>query len=234
MAAVTWQTRYLDKYDCDATGTFRFERPGDYRALAGQWFRLTLETREGEQTKTFSDAAAPQEISIDLSTRLTGSAFKDALLEMVPGHVVTIAGPGGRLVVPEGTKRLAMLMGGVGIAPGRAIIRDHVLRADPTTRITLFMGNNAELCEPFQAEFVDYDERVPWFDFVNVIARPDHGWGGESGFITAELVTRHIDVADDWLFMVAGPPAMLEPMRTVLDELEIPAERRMFESFSGY
>jgi ferredoxin-NADP reductase len=234
MPLPTYEARYMGRSDCQATGLFRFERPPGYRATAGQWFRLTLDTREGEQTRTFSDAAAPMEVTMDLTTRLTGSAFKDALIDLPGGHVVSISGPGGRLVVPDGTRYVAFLMGGVGIAPGRAIVRDHVLRADPATTMTLLLGNNEEACAPFVAEFVDYDERLPWFRFVDVVAEPGPGWIGESGFITAEMVDRHLDLSKAWEFMVAGPPAMIEPMRAVLDELDIPAEQRHFETFSGY
>jgi NAD(P)H-flavin reductase len=100
--------------------------------------------------------------------------------------------------------------------------------------MTLLLGNNEETCKPFVREFVDYDERLPWFQFVDVVANPGPGWTGETGFITPEVVDRHLDLSKPWEFMVAGPPAMIEPMRAVLDELEIPAERRHFESFSGY
>jgi NAD(P)H-flavin reductase len=234
MALATYEARYLGKSDCDATGLFRFERPQEYHASAGQWFRLTLDTREGVQTKTFSDAAAPMELRMDLTTRLTGSAFKDALMDLADGHVVDISGPGGKLVVSGDTRYLALLTGGVGIAPGRAIIRDHLLRADSSTSMTLLFGNNEEACEPFVSEFIDYDERLPWFQFVDVIAHPGPDWVGETGFITAQVVDRHLDLSKPWEFMVAGPPAMIEPMRRVLDELEIPAEHRHFETFTGY
>jgi NAD(P)H-flavin reductase len=234
MTLATYEARYLGKSECGATGLFRFERPRSYEAAAGQWFRLTLDTRDGEQTKTFSDAAAPMEVTLDLTTRLSGSAFKDALLDLSDGHVVRVGGPGGRLVVAEETRYLAFLMGGVGIAPGRAIIRDHVLRGEPRTSMTLLLGNNEETCIPFVTEFEDYDERLPWFEFVDVVAKPGPGRVGEAGFITAEVVDRHLDLGKPWEFMVAGPPAMIEPMRVVLDDLEIPSERRHFETFSGY
>lgn len=234
MPAPTFTTTFLStERCCAATDLFRLARPGTYRARPGQWFRLTLDTREGPQTKTFSDAAAPSEPTMDIATRLTGSAFKDALAALEPGVPVTIAGPGGRLGIPEGARRVAFLMGGVGIAPARSMIRDRVLRADLSTELVLFYGNNDEECVPFDLELRDFSERWGFFRLIEVIAEPHAHWIGERGFMTPQLVERHIDPHDGWHFIVAGPPAMLEPMRTVLDALEVPAEHRSFESFGG-
>jgi len=213
---------------------FRFDRPFGYSAAPGQWFRLTLGTAERRQTKTFSDAAAPDELEIDLATRLTGSAFKDALKALVPGDRVTISGPGGHLRAPEGTQRIAFLMGGVGIAPGRAIIRDRVRRADDSAKLCLFYGCNDDGCVVFGNEFDDYAARLPWFKLVPVIAEPSGTWTGETGLISADVVRRHIDPDDGWHFLVAGPPAMIDPMRAVLAELGVGDDQATLETFSGY
>jgi ferredoxin-NADP reductase len=129
---------------------------------------------------------------------------------------------------------VAFLMGGVGITPGRALIRDRVLRDDDSADLVLFYGNSDPSCAPFGEEFREFDARLDWFHLVEVLAHPESGWTGESGFITADVIHRHLALAEDWHFIVAGPPAMLEPMRAVLDELAIPEDRRLFESFSGY
>jgi len=59
-------------------------------------------------------------------------------------------------------------------------------------------------------------------------------WTGERGFITADLVRRHCDPLDGWLWMVSGPPAMVDAMRPVLEGLGVPAGSAMFELFTGY
>lgn len=216
------------------TGLFRFERPADYAARAGQWLRMTLPTREGDVTRTFSDAAAPVEPVIEIATRLTGSPFKDAMRGLRPGDRVRFSGPGGRLAIAAGTDRVAFLMGGVGITPGRSIIRERVLASDDSAELVLFYGNNEEACVPFGDELRGLDRECEWFHLIEVIARPSPAWGGERGFITPETVLRHLDPADGWHFMVAGPPAMVDPMRRVLDDLNVPSDRRSFESFAGY
>ena len=235
MSAKTYKTSLQRKsLRCEDSGVFRFDRPFGFSSEPGQWFRLTLDTAEGRQTHTFSDAAAPDELEIDLATRLTGSAFKNALEALVAGDRVTISGPGGHLRAPEGTERIAFLMGGVGIAPGRAIIRDRVRRADDSAKLCLFYGNADDTCVVFGSEFEDYAARLPWFKLVHVIAEPSAAWTGETGLISAEVVRRHIDPDDGWHFLVAGPPAMIDPMREVLAELCVGDDRATFEAFSGY
>jgi len=58
-------------------------------------------------------------------------------------------------------------------------------------------------------------------------------WGGERGFITADLITRHVDPADGRLFYVAGPPAMVAVLEPLLDQLGIEDERQMIERFTA-
>ena len=125
---------------CASTGVFRFSRPPGYSYVAGQYVSLTLETREGRQTKSFSHCDAPGDAETEVLTRLTGSAFKDALAALHPGDLVTMSGPFGRLVLPEGVDRAAFLVGGVGITPMRSIVRDSVQRGTGLTAL-VFDGN---------------------------------------------------------------------------------------------
>jgi NAD(P)H-flavin reductase len=69
---------------------------------------------------------------------------------------------------------------------------------------------------------------------VDVLAEPKAGWDGETGFITADIVRRHIDGIEGWHWVVTGPPAMIAAMQGVLDELQVPADRVSTESFAGY
>jgi glycine betaine catabolism B len=215
------------------TATFRFGKPTGYEFTPGQYFSLTLDTREGPQTKSFSHCESPQDPYIELTTRLTGSAFKDALLALSPHQEVEIAGPNGRLVVPPGVSRVGFLVGGVGITPARSIIRDAVQRRTGLD-VLAFYGNLDQSCIPFKEEFDAYEAALPAIRFVHVLQEPLSGWDGESGFITAAVVLRHCDPLDGRFWISAGPPAMAEAMRKVKDELGIPDDHFALELFSGY
>lgn len=218
---------------CSSTGLFRFSRPPGYTYTPGQYQSLTLATREGEQTKSFSHCDSPQDPETQILTRMTGSAFKDALAALRPGDTVKTGGPFGKLVLPDGVTRAAFLVGGVGITPMRSIVRDAVQRATGMTAL-VFDGNLDETCIPMRDEFDVWERENASISVVHVLERPSPAWTGERGFISAELVMRHCDPLDGWHWFVSGPPAMVDAMARVIDALSVDASRASFESFAGY
>lgn len=208
---------------------YRFALPEGYQFRAGQWFRLTLQTAEGPETKTFSHCSAPSDGTIELTTRLSGSAFKAALGRLAPGDEVTVSGPGGRLRIPDGASRITFLVGGVGVTPVRSLLRDAVSGNRVFDDALLVYGNRAPDCAPYLQEFegmASIGVRV-----VEVYERLETGQHGERGFITAELVRRLQDPSDGRPFMVAGPPVMVSAMERVLDDLGVADDRRIVEWF---
>ncbi len=211
--------------------SLRLERPSGYEFEAGQWFRLTLHTPDGPVAETFSHCSAPSDRYLELTTRMSGSPFKQALEKLVPGDRVRIAGPGGRLRVADDVGRVAFLIGGIGITPVRSVLRDAAARDRHFDDALLFYGNRDETCVPFIGEF----EKMDGIGVHVVVAfeHPPRGWTGETGFITAEMVRRHMDADDGRPFVVAGPPAMVSAMEAVLDGLGVPTGRRMVERFTS-
>lgn len=228
--STTYQTVLEARSGCGADVVmFRFSRPKGYEFKAGQWFRLTLETADGDETKTFSHSSAPQDDSIELTTRVSSSAFKQTLDALAPGDGVSISGPGGRLALPEGTTRAAFLVGGVGVTPVRSILREAVASGVVFDDAVLVYGNREPSCAPYLDEFVGM--RNSGVRVVAVFESADSAWTGERGFITADLVSRHVDPSDGRPFMVAGPPPMVSVMQGVLDAIGVEPDRRLVEWF---
>jgi ferredoxin-NADP reductase len=218
---------------CTGTATFAFTRPEGYRFAAGQYLSLTIDTDQGAQTHSFSHCDAPGDDSTMILTRLTGSAFKDALLAMRPGDEATMRGPSGLLTVRPDARRIAFLVGGVGVSPARSIVREAA-RRDAEVETLVFDGNLDEGCVPFKEEFDTYEREHPSIRFVHVLEKPSAEWTAARGFITADIVRLHCDPLDGWHWYVAGPPAMVAAMRAVLDVLRVPASSATFELFAGY
>ena len=212
--------------------TFMFSRPDGYAFDPGQFLSLTLETREGTQTKHFTICSAPRDPGLTIATRLSGSAFKDALLALKPGGQVAITGPRGAMTLRLGQKKVAFLVGGIGVTPARCIVRDAVQRGGGPTFL-VFYGNLDQDSIPFKAEFDAYEHDHPEISVVHVLAEPKPGWEGDTGFITADIVRRHTDPLDGWHWVIAGPPAMVDAMKRVLADLEVPAQRVSLELFAG-
>jgi ferredoxin-NADP reductase len=208
--------------------TCRFSRPEGYEFAAGQWFRVTLDTAAGPEAHTFSHCSGPADNALEMTTRHSTSAFKVALAALQLGASVRIDGPGGRLRLPD-DDRLCFLVGGVGITPIRSMLRDATATGRAFADALLLFGNRDESCVPFADEF---SAMAPaGLRTVVCFEQPSEGWTGESGFITAETVRRHLDPDDGRPFVVTGPPIMVEAMERVLDELRIAPERRIIERF---
>lgn len=228
----TFSTKLIDRSECgeDAV-TFRFERPQDYRFTAGQYAVLHVEGPQGPVGKPFTIASAPSDDWLEFTTRISESAFKQALDGLAPGAPASVSAPAGKLVLPPNAHRIVFLVGGVGITPARSMLRDAVVRG-LDLEVELFYGNRSDACIPYRRELEamgPHGVRV-----LHVLEHAPDGWAGESGFITAELVRRHGVPDSPVLWIAAGPPVMVEAMERVLNELEVPDQERMIERFAGY
>lgn len=219
----------VEKSVCDDLVIARFERPEGYTFRAGQWFRLTIDTAEGPLVHTFSHASTPADPIIEFATRATASAYKQALLRMEPGEAGTLAGPGGRLTLPSPPDRTVFLVGGVGITPVRGLLRDAVQRSERFDDAVLIYGNRDQTCvaylDELQAMAGNGVRTVSVFETAN----PD--WTGDTGLITEKIVRREVGDIDDRLFVVAGPPLMVEVMKGLLGGMGVRPERTTVESF---
>ncbi|MCC7009767.1 MAG: hypothetical protein IT184_13255 [Acidobacteria bacterium] len=59
-------------------------------------------------------------------------------------------------------------------------------------------------------------------------------WDGEHGFITRELIAKHIGDVTAATYYVAGPPAMVRAMETLLRNAGVNSASVHAEQFSGY
>lgn len=231
--AAGYTTRLVDNAECaPGVHTFRFEKPEGYSFEPGQHLLLELETPEGTQAKPFTHAEAPADPYLEVTTRMTGSAFKNALAALSPGSEVRFEGPRGRRALPAGTARAAFLVGGVGITLARSVLRDADASRSGLESVLIY-GNQDPSCVPYGQE-LEAMARAGRLTLVHVFVEAPPEWSGERGFITAELVRRWVDPAGGWHFVVVGPPAMVDAMDPVLSELGVPPERATVARFSGY
>ena len=220
---------FIERIPCGAeVASFRFSRPDGYDFVAGQYLLLEVETASGAEAKPFTHSSAPHDAYLEITTRLSGSAFKNALLALAPGDRAAITGPSGRLRLPSDDLRIRFLVGGVGITPARSMLRDAVHRGRTFDDAVLFYGNRDPSCIPFIAELEAMRDRG--VRVVSVVEHPDASWHGPVGFITADIVRENVDPAEG-IFLASGPPVMVTAMERVLDELRIPDERRIIERF---
>ena len=187
------------KYDVELLGSemcgaeiisVRFARPEGFDFKPGQWMILELAGNGPRLAETFTICSAPSDDYLEITTRLSGSDYKNALLRLRPGDHAAVSGPGGRLALPAGATGVTFLVGGVGITPVRSMLRDARVQGRRFDDALLLYGNRDDSCVPFRAEFEEMADRG--VRTVLCFERPPAGWHGDSGFITAEVVGRYL------------------------------------------
>jgi ferredoxin-NADP reductase len=232
----------------ERTLEFRFDKPAGMTFKAGQFMDLTLidppETDAEGNTRGFSINSAPDDPELTFTTRLRNTAFKRVLQTMPLGSEVKVEGPFGNLTLHNNASRPAVLLaGGIGITPFRSIVRRAAHEKLPH-RILLFYSNRRPEDAPFLDELRDLARENPNFTFIPTMTqmRGSHlPWKGETGYITHELIVKHLQrngssgqELSGSIYYIAGPPAMVAGLRTMLNKAGIDEDDIRTEEFTGY
>lgn len=239
MAPSTFTGTLLEKIpQGPGTASFRFSKPGGYAFQAGQFFMITIAGPDGPLTYTFSHCDAPTEGHLELTTRLTGSPFKNALDALPLGGEARFEGPYGRFLFKYEAPRIAFLTGGIGITPVRSMLK---CLADTGgagriegQELVLFYGSMSDSGIVYKDELDGFAQTIPGLRVVHVIANPAEGWKGRTGFITADIVGAELTDASTWTYYIVGPPPMVTAMEKIMATLEVPGDQIMVEGFAGY
>lgn len=237
--AQVYRVRLIEKIPRGAeTSSYRFSRPPGYRFAAGQFLMLTVPSPDGPLTHAFSHADSPTEPFIEVTTRLTGSAYKNALDALVPGAEVEIKGPYGKFLFRPDIPKIAFLTGGIGITPVRSILR-YVADSGGQERvagqeIVLFYASSTVEGIVYRDELENLASTIPGFRLTHVISQPPDDWQGHRGRITAEVLQAELGEPRAWTYYLVGPPGMLAGMEKLLEELGVPAPQQIKEQFAGY
>jgi ferredoxin-NADP reductase len=205
---------------------------------AGQFFSISLATPDGPLVHYFSHADSPTETAVELTTRLTGSPFKNALDALAIGDEVELEGPHGRFVFQYEAPKIAFLTGGIGLTPVRSMLKYLVDTEGegrvPGQQLVLIYGSMTEDGILYKDEVEAFARAIPGLRVVHVITKPAPGWQGYSGFITSDVVKSELGDPENWQYYVVGPPPMIDAMRKVTDALAIPSGQITIEGFAGY
>lgn len=238
----TFASRLTGKKEL-AKGTLAFSvgKPEGFKFVAGQAVYVVipdLETVDAKGTvRTFSIASAPQDAELEIAMRQTDTSFKHHLATGKVGSPVQIEGPYGDLTLHEDANRPAVfLAGGIGVTPFRSMVLDASSRG-VQHRLFLFYGNRKPEDAAYLAELRELEQKNPRFKLIATFtegeAVPQSGTV-EHGYITAEMIARHVGDLAAPIFYVAGPPAMVSAMEEVLKNAGVNQGNVRAEKFAGY
>lgn len=225
----------------DGTMAFYFSKPPGFTFKPGQFCDFTLvdppETDAEGNVRAFSIASAPHEEELVIATRMRDTAFKRVLRTMPLGTEIQIEGPMGNLILHNNAARPGVfLTGGIGITPFRSLVLHAAKNALPHS-LFLFYSNRRPEDAAFLEELEVVQKQNPKYRFIGTMTRADQSkrhWQGETGYIRREMLQKFLPDLTNPIYYIAGPPAMVAAMRTMLNETGVNDDDIRTEEFAGY
>ena len=176
-----------------------------------------------------SSAEQPQRI--ELSIKELGD-FTSTIKDIRVGEPAFIDAPYGTFGIDQrpDAHGYVFVAGGVGIAPIMCMLRTLADRGDRRP-LLLFYGNRVWERIAFREELEALSQRLD-LKVVHVLLEPPAGWTGETGFVTEDVLMRHLPITRHRFdYFLCGPTPMTKGVEEALATLGIAAERVHSEIF---
>lgn len=148
-----------------------------------------------------------------------------------PGRKVWVDGPYGVFTADrEQGPGYVFIAGGVGITPFYSTCLTFANRGDQRPVFLFYAGKDLEKLT--LREQLDALQSRMNLKIIYVLQNPDSDWRGEQGFITADVLQRHLpNQFKRMQYFVCGPGPMMDSMEQILPTLGVPAELIHTERF---
>lgn len=192
----------------------------------GQFAWITVRNSpfsEAEHPFSFS-SSAEQTDRLTFTIKELGD-FTRQVKELQPGETVYVDGPFGHFSVdrhPQ-AEQFAFIAGGVGITPIMSTLKTLADRSEKRP-LTLIYANPSWENIIFREELEDLAKRLN-LKIVHVLQSPPEDWQGETGFVTAAVLERHLPKAEKRNTLevfICGPQPMINAVEQALEKLQIP------------
>lgn len=220
------------------TSLYTFSKPEGFTFKAGQFVTMKVacdnDARRG--VRSMSIACAPNEEMLAFAWRETGSGFKMFCNEMEPGDTIDLIGPSGHFTLPEDENvPIVFLIGGIGITPVMSILKEEEQKKS-RREITLIYSNRTPETTAFQEDVKKIGlpnyKYVPTYTDVKEKNLSDNT--EETGFITWEMVERHVQEPVKKHFYIVGTMEFIDAMRKMLNDNEVERSNITVDNFGKY
>jgi len=210
--------------ECGDIKTFSFEpnnlswQPGQYQA-----YRLIQAGMdEKDNLRYFTIASAPSEKRIDISTRMTASAFKNTLDILETGDTIEASNLGGDFLWDKDVKEpIILIAAGVGVTPYRSMLIERLKNNQKINAQLIYFNRNSEIA--FLDTFTTISKLHPEFNFMPIV--------GEH--VSSERILELAPQAKEGTVYLSGPEAMVEKIGKEFKEININIKQDWFPGYTN-
>ena len=210
--------------------------PEDHAGLdfqPGQFAWITVDASPfAMREHPFSLSSAPRaDGSVEFTIKELGD-FTNRIGQFPVGTTVYVDGPYGVFSMDRHPQApgYVFIAGGIGVAPVLGMIRALAERGDQRPHL-LFGAHSQWDRVPRRDELSALASRLN-LTSVPVLEDPPPGWTGEQGWMTREMLERHLpENYREMQYFICGPQAMTKAVEGFLHELGVPMRRIHTELF---
>jgi predicted ferric reductase len=199
---------------------------------AGQYAWLTISetpcTLQQHPFSLLSSEATPERVEFGIKEL---GDFTATIKEVSPGTRAFLEGPYGSFSLDPKAAGAVFVVGGIGVTPALSMLRTCRDRGDRRPLLLIYANNRWEEI-PFRRDLDALRDALD-LEIIHVLAEPPEGWEGEVGFVTEDLLARHLASRRemDLQYFVCGPPPMMEIVEQELVAQGVPLSRLYSERF---
>lgn len=201
--------------------TFVFENSPDSWS-PGQYQEYVLKGVEGDddaRTRYFTIASAPSEKVVRITTRVSDSAFKQALNALEPGEEIEVKDLDGDFTWDDDNP-VVLVAGGIGVTPFRSFLVERAAIAKKIPAHLLYFGRDDRFA--FRAEFDELAAEHPELTIDYIV--------GEQ--ISAENILAKAPESMSRTVYLSGPEAMVDAVGGDLTEQGITVKQDWFPGYT--
>jgi predicted ferric reductase len=177
-----------------------------------------------------SSAEAPERV--EFTIKALGD-FTATVADIEPGTAVYLDGPYGVFTYERNeAPGFVFIAGGIGITPVMSMVRTLADRGDRRPLWVVYA--NGEWADVTFRDELDELRRRCDLRLVHVLTDPPPDWEGEEGFVTEDLLVRHLpeEGRERLEYFLCGPEPMMDAAGGALRHLGVDADRIHSERFN--
>jgi ferredoxin-NADP reductase len=215
------QLRFIKSYaEAGNISTFVFD-PAGSTWIPGQYQTYVLPQAgdsEEENKRWFTIASAPAEGEVHITTRVSDSKFKQALIKLKPGDTIDATDIEGDFTW-EDNGDVVLVAGGIGVTPYRSFFVERSRAGMPIPATLLYYGRDEKFA--FRKLFDEIAAAAPGLKIKYLVGQP----------VTADSILAAAPQGSSQPVYLSGPEGMVENVGNELKERGVNVKQDWFPGY---